>query len=136
MPSELEGFIFSSFFGQNRILGCLGGILEASWVVLAKFLGLSWPPRRPQDEPKTRPRRLQDGPRRLQDGPRRIQDVPRWLKTAQDVPKRLPRCPRRLQDGPSCRFCKIFGPKWSHVEAHVGTKIEFRRYLMLKQPES
>ena len=94
MPSELEGFIFSSFSGENRILGCLGSILEASWVVLAKFLGLSWPPRRPawaprrpQDEPKTPPRRLQDGSRRLQDGPR-------WLKTAQDMPKRPPRCPK------------------------------------------
>ena len=61
MPSELEGLTFSEFFGENRILGCLGCILEASWVVLAEFFGLSWPPRRPawaprrpQDEPKTR----------------------------------------------------------------------------------
>ena len=61
MPSELEGLLFPYIFGENRILGCLGGILEASWVVLAKLFGLSWPPRRPawapirpQDEPKTR----------------------------------------------------------------------------------
>ena len=33
MPSELEGLIFPYFFGENRILGCLGGILEASWIV-------------------------------------------------------------------------------------------------------
>ena len=53
MPSELEGLIFPYFLGENRILGCLGGILEASWVVLAEFFGLSRPPR-PQDESKTR----------------------------------------------------------------------------------
>ena len=70
MPSELEGLIFPYFFAKNRILGCLGGILEASWVVLAKFIGLSWPPRRPawaprrpQDEPKTASTQIQDGPK-------------------------------------------------------------------------
>ena len=52
-----EGLIFSYFFGENRILGCLGGILEASRVVLAKFLGRLGPQDShlgPQDEPKTR----------------------------------------------------------------------------------
>ena len=49
MPSELEGFIFPYFFAENRILSCLGGILEASWAVLAKFLGRLGPPRRLQD---------------------------------------------------------------------------------------
>ena len=49
MPSELEGLIFPYFFAENRILGCLGGILEASWAVLAKFLGRLGPPRRLQD---------------------------------------------------------------------------------------
>ena len=39
MPSELEGLIFPHFFAENRIVGCLGAILEASWAVLAKFLG-------------------------------------------------------------------------------------------------
>ena len=39
MPSELEGLIFPYFLAENRILGCLGGILEASWAVLAKILG-------------------------------------------------------------------------------------------------
>ena len=49
MPSELEGLIFPYFFAENRILGCLGGILEASWAVLAKSLGRLGPPRRLQD---------------------------------------------------------------------------------------
>jgi hypothetical protein len=91
------------------------------------------------NRPKTPPRRLQDGPRRLQDGPRSP-------KTAQDVPKRPPRCPkmppRRPQDPPRAAQERPRAPqdapgplKWSHVGAHVGTKIQFRRYLMLKQPE-
>ena len=45
MPSELEGLIVPYFFAENRILGCLGGILEASWAVLAKFLGRLGPQR-------------------------------------------------------------------------------------------
>ena len=67
MPSELQGLIFSYFFGENRILGCLGGILETSWAVLAKVVGRLGPPRRlqdallgPQDGPKTRPRPTQE----------------------------------------------------------------------------
>ena len=50
MPSELQGLIFSDFFAENRILGCLGGILEASWAVLAKVLGRLGP----QDASKMR----------------------------------------------------------------------------------
>ena len=49
MPSELEGHIFLYFFAENRILGCLGDILEASWAVLAKVLGRLGPPSRLQD---------------------------------------------------------------------------------------
>ena len=59
MPSELQGLIFSDFFAENRILGCLGGILEASWVVLAEFLGCVGPQDAqlgPQDAPKMSPR--------------------------------------------------------------------------------
>ena len=67
MLSELEGFIFSSFSGENRILGCLGGMLEASWVVLTEFFGLSWPPRR---EPKT----AQDASKTAQDASKTAQD--------------------------------------------------------------
>ena len=70
MPSDLEGLIFLYFFAENRILGCLGGILEASWTVLAKFLGRLGHPRRfqdallgPQDGPKTRPRPTQEPPK-------------------------------------------------------------------------
>ena len=36
--------------------------------------------------------------------------------------------PRAPQDAPGLL-------KWSHVEAHVGSKIQFRRYHLLKQPE-
>ena len=53
MPSELEGLIFPYFFAENRILGCLGGILEASWAVLAKFLGRLGPPRHLEDALKS-----------------------------------------------------------------------------------
>ena len=70
MPSELEGLIFPYFFVENRILGCLRGILETSWAVLAKVLGRLGPPRRlqdallgPQDGPKTRPRPTQERPK-------------------------------------------------------------------------
>jgi len=52
-----------TFFGEDRILGCLGGILEASWAVLVKLLGRLGPPRRSQDalrsariSPKSLPR--------------------------------------------------------------------------------
>ena len=53
MPPEIEGFIFPYFFAENRILGFLGGILEASWAVLAKFLGPLGLPKRLQDALKS-----------------------------------------------------------------------------------
>ena len=63
MPSELEGLIFPYFFAENRILGCLGGILEASWAVLAKILSRLGPqlgsildPKMALELPKSRPR--------------------------------------------------------------------------------
>ena len=34
-----KGSFFLTFFAKNRIFGCLGGILEVSWAVLAKILG-------------------------------------------------------------------------------------------------
>ena len=52
MPSELEGLIFSYFFGENRILGCLNRIF---WVVLAVLA-----PKTPSLGPKTPPRWAQD----------------------------------------------------------------------------
>ena len=71
MASELEGPIFSHFLAENLILGCLGGILEASWAVLAKFWGRLAPQRRLQDAlksaiigPKSRPRGAYRSPKR------------------------------------------------------------------------
>ena len=52
MPSELEGLTVPYFFAANRFLGCLGGILEASWAALAKFLGCLGASRRLQDGPQ------------------------------------------------------------------------------------
>ena len=70
MLPELEGLIFPYFFAENRILDCLGGILEASWTVLAKILGRLGHPRRfqdallgPQEGTKTRPRPTQEWPK-------------------------------------------------------------------------
>ena len=56
MPSELKGLIFPYFLAENRILGCLGGILEASWAVLAKFLSRLGPQLGANLAPKTPPR--------------------------------------------------------------------------------
>ena len=71
MPSELEGLIFLYFFGENRILGCLGGILEASWAVLTKFLSRLGPqlgsildPKMALELPKSRPRGAYRSPKR------------------------------------------------------------------------
>ena len=71
MPSELEGLIFPYFFAENRILGCLGGILEASWAVLANFLSRLGPqlgsildPKMALELPKSRPRGAYRSPKR------------------------------------------------------------------------
>ena len=65
MPSELEGLLFPYFFAENRILGCLGGILEASWAVLANWA------------PKTPPRCARISQNRTQEPPqRRLEGVP------------------------------------------------------------
>ena len=66
MPSDLEGLFFPYFFAENRILGCLAGILEASLVVLANFLGRLGSPRHLQEAllgPKTAPRPTQEPPK-------------------------------------------------------------------------
>ena len=68
MPPELEGLIFPCFFAENRILGCLGGILEASWVVLAKFFGPSWAPKTPPRCAKISLNRPQERPQRRLEG--------------------------------------------------------------------
>ena len=90
MPSELEGLNFPYFFAEDRILGCLGGILEASWTVLARFLGRLGHPRRfqdallgPQDGPKTYPRAAQNTSQDALGSPR----SPRTSKTSKMTPK-------------------------------------------------
>ena len=87
MPSELEGLIFPYFFAENRILGCLGGILEASWAVLAKFLSRLGPqlgsildPKMALELPKSRPRGAYRSPKR----PLGAKNRP---KAAQNLPK-------------------------------------------------
>ena len=94
MPSELEGLIFPSFFAENRILGCLGGILEASWAVLAKCLSrlgpqlgsnldpkmaLELPQRRPRGayRPSKRPLGAKNRPKAAQSPPKPPREVPR-----------------------------------------------------------
>ena len=87
MPSELEGLIFPYFLAENRILGCLGGILEASWAVLAKILGRLGPqlgsnldPKMALELPKSRPRGAYRSPMR----PLGAKNRP---KAAQNLPK-------------------------------------------------
>ena len=87
MPTELEGLIFAYFFAENRILGCLGGILETSWAVLAKFLGRLGPqlgsnldPKMALELPKSRPRGAYRSPKR----PLGAKNRP---KAAQNLPK-------------------------------------------------
>ena len=87
MPSELEGLIFLYFFPENQILGCLGGILEGSWAVLAKFLSRLGPqlgsildPKIALELPKSRPR----GAYRLPKRPLGAKNRP---KAAQNLPK-------------------------------------------------
>ena len=112
MPSELEGFIFSYFFAENRILGCLGSILEASWTVLAKFLGRLGHPRRfhdallgPQDGPKTRPRPTQERPK----------TPPKTHLAAQDrqEPQKLRKWPPKVDGVPL--GASFLEPTWVHL---------------------
>ena len=87
MPSEIEGLIFPYFFAKNRIFGCLGGILEASWAVLAKIFGRLGPqlgsnldPKMALELPKSRPRGAYRSPMR----PLGAKNRP---KAAQNLPK-------------------------------------------------
>ena len=118
MPSELQGLIFSDFFAENRILGCLGGILEASWAVLAKVLGRLGPPRRLQDgylAPKTAPRRDQDLPK---SGPKHLPRRTWQPKTAKNL-KNLENDPQKSMGYPSGpRFWSLHGCIWGRFLAH------------------
>ena len=87
MPSEIEGLIFRYFFAKNRILGCLGGILEVSLAVLTKFVGRLGPqlgsnldPKMALELPKSRPRGAYRSPKR----PLGAKNRP---KAAQNLPK-------------------------------------------------
>ena len=87
MPSELDGLIFPHFWAENRNLGCLGGILQASWAVLAKILGRLGPqlgsnldPKMALELPKSRPRGAYRSPKR----PLGAKNRP---KAAQNLPK-------------------------------------------------
>ena len=107
MPSELEGLMFPYFYAENRILGCLGGILEASWAVLANFLGrLGWilgaqeASKTPQEASKI----SQDGAKMGQDASKRAQEASKTgqeaTKSAQDPPRRLKILPKWRQVAP------------------------------------
>ena len=87
MPSEIEGLIYPYFFAKNRIFCCLGGILEASWAVLAKNwgrlgsqLGSNLDPKMALELPKSRPRGAYRSPMR----PLGAKNRP---KAAQNLPK-------------------------------------------------
>ena len=114
MPSELEGLIFLYFFAENRILGCLGGILEASWAVLAKFLSRLGPrlgsildPKMALELPKSRPRGAYRSPMR----PLGAKNRP---KAAQNLPTPPGRCPDTLQASILEHLGKDFIKKFNH----------------------
>ena len=118
MPSELEGLIFPYFFAENRILGCLGGILEASWAVLAKVLGRLGPPRRlqdallgPQDATKTYPRAAQNTSQDALGSPK----PPRNSKTSKMTPKSRWGTPRGLVFG---AYMGAFGTILARILEH------------------
>ena len=87
MPSEIEGLIFPYFFAKNRICGCLGGILEVSWAVLAKILGRLGPqlgsnldPKMALELPKSRPRGAYRSPMKpfgAKNRPKAAQNLPK-----------------------------------------------------------
>ena len=92
---------FSSFLAENRILGCLGGILQASWAVLAKILGRLGPqlgsnldPKMALELPKSRPRGAYGLPKKTlgaRSRPKAAQNPPKHPQgSAQTASK--PRC--------------------------------------------
>ena len=114
MPSELEGLIFPYFFAENRILGCLGGILEASWAVLAKFLSRLGPqlgsildPKMVLELPKSRPRGAYRSPKR----PLGAKNRPKAAQSPPKPPRELPRPPLSIDFRPfGQRFNQKFRP--------------------------
>ena len=98
-PSELEGFIFLYFLTENQILGSLGGILETSWAVLAKFLSRLGPqlgsildPKMALELPKSRPRGAYRTPKR----PLGAKNHPKAAQSPPKPPREVPRPPLSL----------------------------------------
>ena len=87
MPSEIEGLIFPYFFAKNRIFGCLGGILEVSWAVLAKFLGRLGPQLGSNLDPKMALKLPKSRPRGAYRSPKRPLGAKNRPKAAQSPPK-------------------------------------------------
>ena len=87
MPSEIEGLIFPYFFAKNRIFGCLGGILEASWAVLAKILGRLGPQLGSNLDPKMALELPKSGPRGAYRSPMRPLGAKNRPKAAQNLAK-------------------------------------------------
>ena len=107
------------------------------------YLLYNWTTNRPAQFPLATGNGPFGPPRRLQDGPRRlflpILSPSFWHLFSDDAPRRLQDDPRGLQNGPrraKTVFLSQHGPMLAPTWTHVGTKIAFRRYLMLKQPES
>ena len=97
--SELEGFIFLYFLTENQILGSLGGILETSWAVLAKFLSRLGPqlgsildPKMALELPKSRPRGAYRTPKR----PLGAKNHPKAAQSPPKPPREVPRPPLSL----------------------------------------
>ena len=130
MPSEIEGLIFPYFFAQNRIFGCLGGILEASWAVLEKNLsrlgpqlGSNLDPKMALELPKSRPRGAYRSPMRplgAKNRPKAAQNLPN------PPPREVPRPPLSLDFG---AFWQRFNQKIDHLskflEAGFYMKLNF-----------
>ena len=90
---------FSDFFAENRILVCLGGILEASWAVLAKFLsrlgsqlGSILDPKMALELPTGRPRGAYRSPKR----PLGAKNHPKAAQSPPKPPREVPRPPLSL----------------------------------------
>ena len=114
MPSEIEGLIFPYFFAKNRIFGCLGGILEASWAVLAKILGRLGPqlgsnldPKMALELPKSRPRGAYRSPKR----PLGAKNRPKAAQSPPKPPREVPRPPLSLD----------FAPFWQEIQQKMTT---------------
>ena len=128
MPSEIEGLIFCNFFAKNWILGCLGGILEVSWAVLAKFLGRLGPQLGSNLDPKMALELPKSGPKGAYRSPMRPLGAKNCPKAAQNLPKppkEVPRPPLSLDFGAFWQgfnqkirpFFKVFGGWiWHEIE--------------------